>query len=247
MAKVAVIVPAAGSGERFGAGQNKIFEKVGGAPMFLKTLEAFTNRNDVCQTLVVIAPGDMDEVTERFGGHLGFLGVSMVEGGSTRTQSVRNALGKLSDDAELVCVHDAARPCVAQGWIDAVFDAAAKSGAAILALPIHGTIKRAGENNTVAKISETLPRDEYGNLWEAQTPQVFSRDILIAAYESATDATDDAALVENMGKPVTLVPGDARNIKITTRHDLGFANAVIKTLPKPAQLGQLHPFQDQQW
>jgi 2-C-methyl-D-erythritol 4-phosphate cytidylyltransferase len=244
MAKVAVIVPAAGSGERFGAGQNKIFEKVGPTPMFLKTLEAFTNRDDVCQTLVVIAPADMDEVMERFGGHLGFLGVSVVEGGSTRSQSVRNALGKLSDEAELVAVHDAARPCVAQGWIDAVFDAASKSGAAILALPIHGTIKRAGENNI---ISETLPRDEYGNLWEAQTPQVFARDILVAAYESDFDATDDAALVENMGKPVTLVPGDARNIKVTTRHDLGFANAVIKTLPKAAQLGQLHPFQDEQW
>ena len=241
MAKVAVIVPAAGSGERFGAGRNKIFEKVGGGPMFLKTLEAFTNRNDVCQTLLVVSPNDKNEVVERFGGHLGFLGVSIVEGGATRSQSVRNALAKLSDDAELVCVHDAARPCVAQVWIDAVFDAAAKSGAAILALPIHGTIKRAGDGET---ISETLSRDEYGNLWEAQTPQVFARDILIAAYEANIDATDDAALVENLGRKVTLVLSDARNIKITTKHDLGFANAVIKTLPKPMQLGQLHPFQD---
>ena len=244
MAKVAVIVPAAGSGKRFGGGQNKIFEKVGGQPMFLKTLEAFTNRDDVCQTLLVVAPADKDEITERFGGHLGFLGVSMVEGGSTRSQSVRNALEKLSDDAELVCVHDAARPCVAQIWIDAVFDEAAKSGAAILGLPIHGTIKRAAENNI---ISETLPRDEYGNLWEVQTPQVFARDIIIAAYESGAITTDDAGLVEKIGTKVSLVPGDARNRKITTQHDLDFANAIIKTLPKPKQIGQFHPFQDEQW
>ncbi|MCK5113474.1 MAG: 2-C-methyl-D-erythritol 4-phosphate cytidylyltransferase [Phycisphaerae bacterium] len=241
MAKVAVIVPAAGSGQRFGAGRNKIFENVGGAAMFLKTLEAFTNRSDVCQTLLVVSSDDKDEVVERFGGHLGFLGVSIVNGGATRTQSVRNALERVCDEAELVCVHDAARPCVAQVWIDAVFDAAAKTGAALLALPIHGTIKRATDDSTV---SETLQRDEYGNLWEAQTPQVFARDILVAAYAANTDATDDAALVENTGKPVTLVPGDARNIKITTTRDLAFANAVIKTLPKPTQLGQLHPFAD---
>lgn len=230
MAAVAVIIPAAGSGKRFGGQHNKIFEKVGGAPMFLKTLEAFTTRNDVCQTLLVIAPADMDEVTKRFGGHLKFLGVELVAGGATRSESVRNALEKLSHAAELVCVHDAARPCVAQGLIDAVFDQAAKSGAAILALPIHGTIKRAGENNIV---SETLSRHEYGNLWEVQTPQVFARDILTAACEAGENATDDAGLVEKLGANVTLVPGDARNRKITTQHDLDFANTVIKTFPKP--------------
>lgn len=242
MAKVSAIVPAAGAGKRFGGKSNKIFQRIGsGQPVFLRTLEAFTSRDDVCQVLLVAAAADMDELKQRFGSNLGFMGVKVVTGGATRTDSVRNALGEVADEAELVCVHDAVRPCIAQPWIDAVFAEAGKTGAAILAVPIRGTLKKVSPKRL---IDETVPR---GDLWEAQTPQVFRKDVLRKAYESGESATDDAALVEATGHGVSVVVGDARNIKITTPGDLALAAAVIKTLPKPKTDKFLHPFQEAQW
>lgn len=242
MAKVAVIVPGAGAGRRFAGKRNKIFERIEDQPVFIRTLEAFTTRDDVCQVLLVISPDDMDEVTSRYGGHLGFMGVQVVEGGEKRSESVRNALEKLSDDAELICIHDAVRPCVSALWVDAVFAEAQKSGAAILAYPVHGTLKKVSEGGV---IDETIARTA---LWEAQTPQVFRRDVLLKAYAGAIDdVTDDAQLVEAAGHPVSVVAGDPRNIKITTRADLDLVRAVIGTLPKPKRKGPGHPFAEAQW
>ncbi|HUS90618.1 MAG TPA: 2-C-methyl-D-erythritol 4-phosphate cytidylyltransferase [Phycisphaerae bacterium] len=243
MAKVSVIVPAGGAGTRFGGKQNKIFERIGGGqPVFIRTLEAFTSREDVCQVQLVVAEADLAETRTRFGGNLGFMGVQLVTGGPTRTDSVRNALAHVADEAELVCVHDAVRPCIAQPWIDAVFAEAARSGAAILACPVHGTLKRVSGGKV---IDGTVDRAE---LWEAQTPQVFRKDLLQKAYAAAGgSATDDAALVEAIGQAVHVVMGDPRNVKITTPADLTFAAAVIKTLPKPKQEGYQHPFAEPKW
>ena len=242
MAKVAVIVPAAGAGKRYGGKQNKIFERIGGdQPVFLRTLEAFSSRQDVCQTMLVASEADMSALKSRFGPNLGFMGVKIVQGGATRTDSVRSALALLDPAAELICVHDAVRPCIAQLWIDAVFAEAAKTGAAILAYPVHGTLKKVSESGV---IDETVSRD---NLWEAQTPQVFRTDLLLNAYASPQPATDDAGLVEACGHPVSVVMGDPRNIKITTRADLAFVAAVIKTLPKPKKTGYRHPFEEPKW
>lgn len=242
MAKVSVILPAAGSGTRFGGKQNKIFERINGQPVFLRTLEAFGNRDDVCQIILLVSQADLETMKERFGGNLGFMGVTLVQGGQTRTQSVRNALAKLSPEAELVCVHDAVRPCVSALWIDAVFKEAEKTGAAILAYPVHGTLKRVSGANV---IDQTVPRDE---LWEAQTPQVFRRDLILKAYETDKTATDDAHLVEQMGHPVAVVMGDPRNIKITTPGDLALAAAVIGTLPKPKPKNTgANPFDEPRW
>jgi 2-C-methyl-D-erythritol 4-phosphate cytidylyltransferase len=126
-------------------------------------------------------------------------------------------------------------------WIDSVFAEAEKTGAAILACPVHGTPKKVSDGGV---IDETVPREE---LWEAQTPQVFRRDLLLAAYRDARSATDDAALVEAAGHPVSVVMGDPRNIKITTRGDLALAAAVIGTLPRPKPKGGGHPFAEAQW
>jgi 2-C-methyl-D-erythritol 4-phosphate cytidylyltransferase len=227
MAKFSVIVPAAGSGSRFGGSTNKIFQRIKDQPIFIRTLEAFTSRQDVVQVQIVVSANDMDEMKERFGGNLGFMGVKLVQGGDSRTQSIRNALANVVAEADYVCVHDAVRPCVSQLWIDAVFKEATKTGAAILAYPVHGTLKKVSAAGVVDK---TLPREE---LWEAQTPQVFAKDILLKAYASGQQATDDANLVEQIGHPVSVVPGDPRNIKITLPSDLLAAWAVIDTLPKP--------------
>ena len=238
MAKVSVIVPGAGAGKRFGAAESKIFQRIGDRPIFIRTLEVFTSRRDVCQVLLVVAPADRQDVQRRFGSHLSLMGVTVVEGGPTRSQSVRNALAHLSDQAELVCVHDAVRPCVSPLWVDAVFAQAAKTGAAILAWPVHGTLKRVSASGV---IEETLARVE---AWEAQTPQVFRRDWLVAAYAQNREATDDASLLEAMGHRVSVVRGDPRNIKITTAADLALAAAVIDSLPRPKAVPPGHPFQE---
>jgi len=242
MVKVAVIVPGAGAGERFGQNRSKIFQRLGDQPLFIRTLEAFTTRDDVCQVQLVVAAADIDELKRRFGANLGFMGIKIVPGGATRSESVRNALAGVSDQAELICVHDAVRPCISPLWVDAVFAEAARTGAAILAYPVHGTLKKVSKANV---IDETVPR---GDLWEAQTPQVFSRDVLLKAYEGdIPGATDDASLVEAAGYPVSIVPGDPRNIKITTPADLAFAAAVIKSLPKPKPKGPAGPFDEAHW
>jgi 2-C-methyl-D-erythritol 4-phosphate cytidylyltransferase len=227
MVKVSVIVPGAGAGKRFGGAGGKILQPLGGRPVVLRTLEVFASRADVCQMLLVVAPSEMPTIQARLGRELAAMGVALVEGGPTRSASVRNALAHLSDQAEFVCVHDAVRPCVSPLWVDAVVAEARRGGAAILALPLHGTLKRVSPGGTV----ETLERAE---VWEAQTPQVFRRDLLLAAYAGGAEATDDAHLVEAMGHPVALVPGDVRNIKITTPADLAVAEAVIETLPRLA-------------
>ncbi|MCO6438867.1 MAG: 2-C-methyl-D-erythritol 4-phosphate cytidylyltransferase [Phycisphaerae bacterium] len=244
MPKIAVIIPAAGKGERFGGGENKIFSKLDGRPVFLRTVEHFIRREDICQILLGVAPEDDEAMRTQYGANLAFMGVKTVTGGARRCDTVAAALGELSDDAEFVAVHDAARPCVTSEHIDAVFAAAAKSGAAILAVPLSGTIKRVGTANLV---ESTVPR---AGLYEAQTPQVFRKDIISQAYaaltESDKDVTDDAELVERAGHPVTAVISDSTNLKITTRADLALASAILKSRPsKPA--AKLGAFEEAQW
>lgn len=224
MPKVSVIIPAAGAGKRFGGKVNKIFLPLGGRAVLIRTLELFAGRKDVCQIQMPAAAGDIEEIDRRFSADLASMGVEVVRGGPVRSESVRNALPHLSDQADLVCVHDAVRPCVAQAWIDAVFAEAAASGAAILACPVHGTVKKVADDNI---IEQTVDR---AGLWEAQTPQVFRKDIIQAAYATQNVATDDAHLVQAAGYPVTVVPGDLRNIKITSRQDLAAAEAALDSL-----------------
>lgn len=226
--KVAVIIPAAGASRRFGGKYKKIFETLKGQPVLVKSLEIFCNRDDVCQILLVVAQDDMETVKERYAPALGFMGVKLVTGGANRTESVRNALAKVAPEADFVCVHDAVRPCVSSLWVDDVFAAAEKHGAAILAYPVHGTLKKVEADG---RIAATVERKA---LWEAQTPQVFRKDLLVKAYaDPKAAATDDAAMIEATGEKVVVVQGDPRNVKITTRSDLALAAAVIDSLPKP--------------
>lgn len=242
MANIAVIVPAAGAGKRFGSKGNKIFQRIHDQPIFIRTLEAFTGRDDICQVQLVVSAEDMEAMRTRFGGHLGFMGVKVCPGGATRAESVKNALANVPAEAEYVCVHDAVRPCLSQLWVDAVFKEARKSGAAILAYPLHGTLKKVSGANV---IEQTISRSD---LWEAQTPQVFRKDLLVTAYAGdLSGVTDDAQLVEKTGHPVAVVLGDPRNIKITTAGDLALAAAVIQTLPKPKPKGPDHPFAEASW
>jgi 2-C-methyl-D-erythritol 4-phosphate cytidylyltransferase len=237
----AVILPAAGKSSRFrDEHYKKPFMPLEGKPVWLHAAEKFTNRGDVQQTLLVIAAEDREAFQDKMGANVALLGIELVEGGDERSDSVAAALARVKPEIDFVAIHDAARPCLAEAWIDAVFAAASKSGAAILATPINGTVKRVGNNQT---IEETVSRD---GLWEAQTPQVFRKQLIIDAYarRGSAKVTDDAQLVERLGNQITVVPGSPMNLKITTKDDLRLASAVMKSLPRPRLTGPAHPFGD---
>ena len=239
MSNFAVILPAAGQSLRFrDKAYKKPFAPLGGRAVWLHSAERFMNRGDVKQVIIAISAEDRELFDLKFGANIAILGVQVVVGGEHRTDSVQRALEKVKDEIDFVAVHDAARPCIADPWIDAVFEAAQKDGAAILAAPVQATLKRADQKK---HITETVSRD---GLWEAQTPQVFRRELLIEAYakRGRDPVTDDAQLVERLGKPVTIVPCSQLNLKITTRDDLRLAEQVLKVLPKPKLDAFQNPF-----
>jgi len=241
VAKFAVILPAAGRSSRFqDKNYKKPFAPLDGRAVWIHAAERFINRGDVAQVIVVVAPEDREQFNFKFASNVAILGIDVVEGGAERADSVQNALARVKPNAEFICVHDAARPCMIDAWVDKIFQAAERTGAAIFAIPVAGTLKRVGADST---IEETVSRT---GLWEAQTPQVFRRDLLLEAYAKRGDfqATDEAQLVERLGKKVVVIPGSPLNLKITTREDLRLAEQALKALPKPKLLGPLHPFAD---
>jgi 2-C-methyl-D-erythritol 4-phosphate cytidylyltransferase len=195
----------------------------------------------VVQTLIAVSPEDLDAFKEKFRPNLAFMDIEIVKGGAERADTVQNALARVRPDAEFVAVHDAARPLIVKEWIDAVFRAAEKSGAAIPAIPVAATLKRVAGG----AIQETVKRD---GLWQAQTPQVFRRDLLLDAFAKRGDfqPTDEAQLVERLGHAVTIVEGSPMNFKITTQDDFRMAEALVDALPKPKALRALHPFADEE-
>ncbi len=245
MSKVAVVIPAAGKSERFGGGESKTLAKLDGRPIFLGSLEHFVNREDVIQTILVVAGSEAEQVRTKYGANLGFMGVQLVEGGEERTDSVAAGLAKVKEEADLVAIHDAARPCVTRRMIDDVFAEAAKTGAAILAAPITGTIKRV---STAGVIDATVPRE---SLFEAQTPQVFRRVLILEAYarrpKEGPSVTDDAQLVELIGHPVAIVHSDPSNLKITTKADITLAAAILKARPAEKPARGMGAFEEAQW
>lgn len=239
--RFAVILPAAGASSRFrDPHYKKPFAPLAGRAVWLHSLHRFTQREDVAQIIVAVSPEDREEFLRRFGADIALLNVEVVDGGRERVDSVQNALARMREDIDFVCIHDAARPCLSDLWIDAVFQKAVKTGAAILAVPVTATLKRVDDSG---RIAETPPRV---GLWEAQTPQVFRRDWLIEAYQKRGNfvPTDDAQLLERLGKNVFVVAGSPLNIKITTKDDLRLAEQILKVLPKPRAAGPLHPFAD---
>lgn len=230
MSKFAVILAAAGRSERFGdTYYKKVYAPLAGRPLWMYAAEAFSNRDDVGQIVMVIAQEDREYFGEKFAGNAAMLGIQIVTGGAERADSVLSGLQQIRDDLPLVAIHDAARPCLARAWIDDVFRVAQQTGAAILASPCHATLKRVGKDQTII---ETVPR---GGVWMAHTPQVFRTQLLRDAYArhgNPSQATDDASIVEQFGHPVKIVPCSQLNIKVTTKEDLKLAELALKALPK---------------
>jgi len=227
MPQFAVILPAAGRSMRFGGQVSKLLQKLDGRPVLARTLEAFGRRSDVAQ--IIVASDDPQSVSQcaDFFAPPQRAKLTICSGGSCRAESVLAAARACGENIDWLAVHDAARPLVSQGLIFRVFDAGLRHGAAAAALPVHLTIKQA-TGPLPAQVIKTLRRDE---LWAMQTPQVMRRRDLLEAFASCPipldQVTDDVQLLELAGKPVFLVEGEERNIKITTPIDLQIAHSLL--------------------
>jgi 2-C-methyl-D-erythritol 4-phosphate cytidylyltransferase/2-C-methyl-D-erythritol 2,4-cyclodiphosphate synthase len=221
---VAAIIAAGGKGERVGGDTPKQFLDLGGVPMIARSAGPFAESELVREIVFALPTGwNPPEVP-------GDVRVVRVEGGSRRQDSVAHALAAVSDAADLVVIHDAARPFVTRDLIERTIRAAHAHGAAIAALPATDTVKQATDRHADGtwRIRATLPRE---TIYLAQTPQAFRRDVLLDAMQAAADATftDEAMLVERAGFPVHIVSGDPANIKVTTAHELEMARARVRT------------------
>jgi 2-C-methyl-D-erythritol 4-phosphate cytidylyltransferase len=244
MEQFAVILPAAGRSTRFGdPKQKKIFAELDGRAVWLRAVEPFINRDEVAQTIVVIAPEDRELFERRFRASVAFMNIQVIDGGAERSDSIARALEAVDPACAFVAIHDAARPCLTAELVDAVFASALAHGAALLAIPVADTIKRVSADKYT---TETLSRE---NLYLAQTPQVFRRDLLLRAYANrgrlGAGVTDDTQLVEAIGQRCAIVEGSPLNLKITTSADLRLASAVLQALPRPKREGPAHPFADE--
>ena len=219
------IVPAAGSGSRFGSEKPKQYLDLLGRPLIFHTLKALTACPDIERVWVVLAPDD--PWWPRFDwSELGAKLETVRCGGATRAESVRNGLRAASTvaaDDDWILVHDAARPCLSAAMLDALFaELADDPVGGLLAVPVADTLKRADAGQRVAA---TEPRD---GLWQAQTPQMFRYGLLRAALEKCREVTDEAGAVEAMGLQPKLVRCDATNLKVTYPADLALAAMILR-------------------
>lgn len=222
--KASAIVVAAGSGVRLGSSEPKAFVKVGGFTMLSYSLRVVAQVAAISE-LVLAVPAGFERAARAEVAAAGFgLPVKITPGGAQRQDSVRIALALTSSESELVIVHDAARPMATAAIFQACLDAAARAGGAIAAIPVADTLKRVADAAITATVART-------SLWQAQTPQAFRRESLLAAHQRALadgiEATDDAELVERTGARVEVVEGSTANLKVTTPTDLKIAEAII--------------------
>ncbi len=225
---VSVVVPAAGSSTRLAGPTRKPFRELAGRPILLRTCERLRSMPGVGEIILAVHPDDLADVQGKLWEVLRAAGVHLVvAGGEVRAQSVWNALAVADPEAELVAVHDAVRPFISPAICAELFRVARDRGAAVPVVPVNDTIKRTEAD----KVTETVRRR---GLMRVQTPQVFRRELFVAAneYARATGGfcetiTDDASLVESYGKEVAVVLGEEYNLKITTPRDLRMAEALL--------------------
>ncbi|ORT99480.1 2-C-methyl-D-erythritol 4-phosphate cytidylyltransferase [Anaerovibrio sp. JC8] len=224
---VTVIFPAAGKGSRMQAGMNKVFMPLDGVPILIRTLLQYSGCGEIDQMVVVVASHEVDFVKSILGKIKGLKPYKVVAGGSERQYSVLNGIKSIDgNDEDIILVHDAARPFISLETIAATISKVRTSGGAIAAVPAKNTIKVCDSRGQV------LETPDRSALWEIQTPQGFTRGLLLAANDKAQAdgflGTDDASLVERTGQPVHIVNSDYRNIKITTPEDILIGEAFIK-------------------
>lgn len=239
--KCAAVIVAAGRGQRFGGDGPKQYQLLGGEPLLRRSLSAFCDHPRIDIVLAVIHADDTLLFAEAAAGLANAHKLRpTVIGGAARQDSVRNGLEALAaEQPDLVLIHDGARPMIGAALIDAVIDGLAAADGAIPSLPVVDTLKRVNEGQS---ITATIPRT---SLVRAQTPQGFRFDKILGAHRWAAgkDYTDDAAVMEAFGYPVTVVPGAESNIKVTTMDDLARLTETISEV-RMGQGFDAHKFAD---
>ena len=221
---VSAIIAAGGRGLRFGSAEPKQLLTLAGEPILKRSVDAYLSC-ELVSDLVIALPAPLARVPPEYL-HRASKPVIVVEGGERRRDSVANAFARVPARADVVVVHDAARPLISDVVIRRTIEAARESGAAIAAVAARDTVKRVGTGGVIA---ETLPREQ---IFFAQTPQAFRVAVLRDALAQAGDATDEAMLAERAGHTVRVVEGDVRNLKITTPDDLATAHRLLaSTMP----------------
>jgi 2-C-methyl-D-erythritol 4-phosphate cytidylyltransferase len=216
--KLGVVIVAAGTSQRM-AGINKLFAPLRGKPLLAWSVDTCQRYSLVQQIILVLNDEDLAR-GKKLKKESGWSKVTLCPGGTRRQDSVREGL-RLMRNCDWVMIHDGARPFLTLDLIEDGLKVVWGTEAAVAAVPVKDTIKFAADERL---IGETLQRDR---LWAAQTPQIFSFDVIMRAYENlATEVTDDATAVERLGYKVQLYMGDYKNIKVTTTEDLALARII---------------------
>jgi 2-C-methyl-D-erythritol 4-phosphate cytidylyltransferase len=220
--KLGAVIVAAGTSQRM-AGTNKLFVPLSGKPLLSWSVDTCQGCSLVDQIAVVLNDDDLAR-GQKLKEESGWSKVALCRGGARRQDSVREGLRQITD-CEWVMIHDGARPFLTRNLIAEGLSAVQKTGAAVAAVPVKDTIKLAADQGVV---EQTLQRDR---LWAAQTPQIFSFDMIVNAYQHLrAETTDDAAAVERLGHKVKLYMGDYKNIKVTTAEDLALSHLIAKSI-----------------
>jgi 2-C-methyl-D-erythritol 4-phosphate cytidylyltransferase len=232
MSRIAAILPAAGLGTRMGADMPKQFLELDGTPLVIHSVRRIASCPLVTDIIVATRADVVETLEERIRGERFMQAVRVVRGGDSRQDSVALALQEVSDDTEIVLVHDAVRPFVTREQIVRVIEEARRCQAAILGIPAMDTVKevkRASLPEDVALIIGTIPRER---VVLAQTPQAFATKLIKEAFARAqadgVNASDEAGLVERIGHDVHVVLGSERNIKITKPADMELARFYLE-------------------
>lgn len=228
---VTAVIPAGGCGTRMGHETPKQFLQLGDVPLLIHALRVFESSRTITEIVVVVPQDTVAYCQQELLPPFGLSKVSTVtSGGARRQDSVWNGLQAVDERTTIVVVHDAVRPFVTGAMVEQVVESAGTHDAAIVAIPLHDTVKRAAPDGM---IETTLDRQR---LWSAQTPQAFRVELLQEAHRSSrqtgVEATDDAFLVEQIGHRVAIVNGSPDNIKVTRPEDLVMGEAILRSDPR---------------
>ncbi|MBU1852470.1 MAG: 2-C-methyl-D-erythritol 4-phosphate cytidylyltransferase [Candidatus Omnitrophica bacterium] len=232
--KVAAIVPAAGKGSRIKSKIEKPYIELCGKPILVHTLLRLSKNRYITEIVVALSKNRVNDFRRRIINRFGIKKVKIVTGGRRRSDSVFSALKNVSGDMDYILIHDGIRPFITDSLICASLKAACKFGASVVAVPVKSTLKYLGKDRRVKYTPDRR------NFWEAQTPQVFRRDLIERAFRKARKSlksyrrkaiflTDDSMLVEYSGVRPKVVPGSYSNIKITTPEDLELAKILCRS------------------
>lgn len=227
-AYVSLVVVAAGKGTRMNMDVNKQYINIGGIPILARTLKIFDRLNYINEIILVVHSDDILYCKESIIDNYNYNKIKcVVTGGATRQDSVSNGLKEVTGEADIVLIHDGARPFIDEDSIIRCIEAAEQYGVATVAVPVKDTVKA---SNSEGFVHSTLDRS---TLWSVQTPQAFKYKIIMDSHRQAREdgfnGTDDTVLAERLGNRTKLVMGSYNNIKITTKEDLIFAEAIVNS------------------